>query len=198
MSRIRTQVRLGSDASTDTAEVDVSASILHGIDVTDDDQVTATLALNHPELVGLVRAELRARGVDLDPRTVEIVDARYVPHDAPASPSLVPDTANDRGNAEGWTTTDVQVHESTTYTVPVVHPVGASAAEIAAVGYDDYCQALHPDAVFAHTAGPDEVTVAAIPQDSGQDNDGVWPRWAAQRPDHQPDPEPSPAPGEAT
>lgn len=191
MSRIRTQVRLG----TDTAEVDVSTSLIDGIDLTDNDQVTAALALHHPELVGLVRAELRARGVDLERHTVEIVDARYTQDDSPASQSLVPGTPNDREHeSEGWTTTDVQVHESTTYTVPVMHPVGAGAAEIAAVGYDDYCQALHPDALFAHTVGPDEVTVAGAPQD----DDPVWPRWAAQRPDHQPDPERSAAAAEAT
>lgn len=192
MSRIRIQARLGAD----TVEVNVSASLVNGIDVTDDEQVTAALALHHPELLGLVRAELCARGVDLDRQTVEIIDARCLPHDQAAPLTLVPDTPTGPGldEPEGWTTTDVQVHETTTYTVPIIHPVAASAAEIAAVGYDDYCQALHPDAAFAHTVGPDEVTVAGTAQNS----DSPWPRWAAQRPGHPPVAESAPAAAEVT
>lgn len=168
MSRIRTKVRLG----TEIVELDVHASFAYGIDVTDPDMVTAALAANHPMLLDLVRAKLRERGVDPDRRTVEILDARHVPHDAPAprpALSVVP---------EDWTVSDVKIRETTTYTVTVAHPTGATSAEMAAVGYDDYCQALHPDVQFTHEVGADEITVAG----ELQDQDPPWPSWADHRP----------------
>lgn len=169
MSRIRTQIRLGAES----VEIDVHASFAHGIDLADEDMVTAALAVNHHMLLDLVRAKLRERGVDPDRHTVEILDARLVGHDAPPprpSPSVV---------AEGWTVTDVEVREATTYTVTVAHPTGATRAEIAAVGYDDYCQALAPDAVFAHAVGADEVTVTG----EVHDQDLPWPPWAGHCPE---------------
>lgn len=80
---------------------------------------------------------------------------------------------------EGWTTTEVAITETTTYTVAVAHPPTATAAEIATVGYDVYRQALHPDTTFPHTVGPDEVAVAG----ESLDGESRWPGWAGERPD---------------
>lgn len=182
MSRIRTQARLSSDADAETVEIDVHASFAHGIDLDDEDMVTAALAVNHVMLLDLVRGQLIERGVDPKRHTVEILDARLVADDAPApraALSVVP---------EGWTVTDVEVLETTTYTVTVAHPVGATGAEIAAVGYDDYRQALHPEAQFIHVVGADEVTVAG----ESQESDPPWPSWAAHRPAVANGAEPSP------
>lgn len=173
MSRIRTQVQLGAEV----VEIDVHASFGHDIDLADEDMVTAALAVNHHMLLDLVRAALRERGVDPDQRTVEILDAHRVASDAPPprpALSIVP---------EGWTATDVKIRETTTYTVTVAHPTGATSAEIAAVGYGDYCLELHPDSVFAHEVGADEITVVGgVQGGDGQDEAPPWPSWADRRP----------------
>lgn len=174
MSRIRTQVKVG----TEIVEIDVHASFAHGIDVNDETMVTAAVAVNHPMLLDLVRGELLERGVDAEQRRkVELLDARLIGDDAPAprpALSVVP---------EGWTVTEVEISETTTYKVPVVHPRNVARGEVAAVGYDDYCQAMRPEFVFAHTIGPDEVSVAGEVYDPGPDDHGTtWPSWAQRRP----------------
>ena len=80
---------------------------------------------------------------------------------------------------EGWAVTTVEITETTTYRVHVAHPAGAARPEIAAVGYDDYSQELHPETVFDHELGVDEIAVG------GQSQDGWdWPAWADRRPTH--------------
>lgn len=174
MSRIRTQVKVG----TEIVEIDVHASFAHGIDIDDETMVTAALALNHPMLLDLVRGELLERGVDAEQRrSVELLDARRISDDAPAprpALSVVP---------EGWTLSTVEISETTTYRIPVAHPRGAAPGEVAAVGYDDYCQAMRPEFVFAHTIGPDEVSVAGHVHDPGPTDESTpWPSWAESRP----------------
>lgn len=79
----------------------------------------------------------------------------------------------------GWEITTVEITETTTYRIPVAHPQGASARAIAAAGHDDYTQEEHPETVFDHQPGEDEVRVRGEQQDSWG-----WPAWAARRPDH--------------
>lgn len=174
MSRIRTQVKVG----TEIVEIDVHASFAHGIDIDDETMVTAALAVNHPMLLDLVRGELLERGVDAEQRRkVELLDARRIDDGAPAprpALSVVP---------EGWTLSTVEISETTTYRIPVVHPRGAAPGEVAAVGYDDYCQAMRPEFVFAHTIGPDEVSVAGHVHESTPTSESTpRPSWAARRP----------------
>lgn len=178
MSRIRTQLRVGAEI----VELDVHASFGHGIDPGDEDMVTAALAVNHHMLLDLAGAKLRERGVDPDQHTVEILDAGLVAHDAPPprpALSLVP---------EGWTVSRVEVRETTTYTVSVAHPLSATRAEVAAVGYDDFSQELHPDIRFRHLVGADEIAVDGELQDGSL----PWPSWAEHRPAITTDAEASP------
>lgn len=79
----------------------------------------------------------------------------------------------------GWEITTVEIFETTSYRIPVAHPSGASAQAIAVASYDDYAQQEHPETVFDHQPGEDEVTVRGQLQDIWG-----WPAWADRRPDH--------------
>lgn len=80
---------------------------------------------------------------------------------------------------EGWAITTVEITDTTTYRVVVAHPEGASAQAIAAAGYEDLRQEPHPETVFPHEVGEDEVSVDGQLQDTW----GHAP-WADRRPDH--------------
>lgn len=86
-----------------------------------------------------------------------------------------PATADGGGLPAGWAVTTVQITETTTYDVLVAHPPGATAAAIAAAGYEDYTDTAHPDRTFPAVPGEDEISIEG--RDHTDDATAARPSW---------------------